>query len=181
VFSRGDTDCSIGLTAAHVVAQLEALGGVTLCENDDCDRDGAMTWIAPPAVCSAAARFRRAGNLAAMFERSNGSTAVHPDAAIVCIGGTPQRPTAVWNEDWAAAVLTSPPVNRVLFLPRKPTSPVLFDLRGGLPITPPVTYGDTSRGEDVGPYASSPPDLEPGVPYGVTIASSRVTLSFELR
>ncbi len=40
VFERGDGNCSLATTAADVVAHLAGLGGASLCDNDDCDRDG---------------------------------------------------------------------------------------------------------------------------------------------
>lgn len=42
-FARGDSNCSLTLTAADVVAQVRGLGGSPICDNDDCDRDGSVT------------------------------------------------------------------------------------------------------------------------------------------
>jgi hypothetical protein len=39
-YARGDANCSVLRSAADVVAQLVALGGDTICDNDDCDLDG---------------------------------------------------------------------------------------------------------------------------------------------
>jgi hypothetical protein len=39
-FERGDTDCSVAMNAADVVTNVRGLGGLSTCDNDDCDRDG---------------------------------------------------------------------------------------------------------------------------------------------
>ena len=50
-FARGDATCSVTLSAADVLAEVRALGGNSVCGNDDCDRDGTLT----PADASCAA------------------------------------------------------------------------------------------------------------------------------
>ncbi len=42
-FPRGDADCSAQLSAVDLVAAVRGAGGASLCGNDDCDRDGAVT------------------------------------------------------------------------------------------------------------------------------------------
>src|SRR5438309_1751298 len=42
-FARGDATCNLALSASDVVAELQALGGTSVCHNDDCDRDGSLT------------------------------------------------------------------------------------------------------------------------------------------
>ncbi len=50
--ARGDADCSVALTAADVVASVLAFAEESVCDNDDCDRDGELT----PADIDCAAR-----------------------------------------------------------------------------------------------------------------------------
>jgi IPT/TIG domain len=42
-FPRGDSDCNVLRTAADVVAATRGFGGMSSCQNDDCDRDGEVT------------------------------------------------------------------------------------------------------------------------------------------
>ena len=55
LYARGDATCSLTLTAADVVAEIRALGGASLCGNDDCNRDGAVT--AADVECAATCLF----------------------------------------------------------------------------------------------------------------------------
>jgi len=42
-FPRGDADCSADVVAADLPLGLRAIGGSSVCDNDDCDRDGEVT------------------------------------------------------------------------------------------------------------------------------------------
>jgi hypothetical protein len=55
VFARGDADCSIIMNSSDVVATVRALGGMSACANDDCDRDGDVD--AADAGCAARCLF----------------------------------------------------------------------------------------------------------------------------
>lgn len=52
---RGDATCSGDLTAADLVAALRGVGGDSICDADDCDRDGAVT--AADVTCAAGCLF----------------------------------------------------------------------------------------------------------------------------
>lgn len=54
-YSRGDAVCNLHLAAADVVAEVQALGGASVCHNDDCDRDGSLT--AADVSCAATCLF----------------------------------------------------------------------------------------------------------------------------
>jgi len=54
-FDRGDADCSVGVSAADLVAAVRGLGGTSTCGNDDCDRDGMVT--AADILCTAGCLF----------------------------------------------------------------------------------------------------------------------------
>lgn len=43
VYPRGDADCSARLSAVDLTAAVRGAGGSSVCGNDDCDRDGAVT------------------------------------------------------------------------------------------------------------------------------------------
>lgn len=43
VYPRGDADCSLRWTAVDAVATVRGVGGASVCGNDDCDRDGAVS------------------------------------------------------------------------------------------------------------------------------------------
>ena len=55
LYSRGDANCDVTHSAADVVAEVRALGGASVCSNDDSDRDGTVT--AADAVCAAGCLF----------------------------------------------------------------------------------------------------------------------------
>jgi hypothetical protein len=54
-FPRGDSDCSAIVTAADIVGTLRASSGASVCDNDDCDRDGRITGA--DATCAARCLF----------------------------------------------------------------------------------------------------------------------------
>lgn len=74
-FARGDADCSRTLRAADVIATLRGLAGEGSCNNDDCDRDGAVT--AGDAACAATCLFGRC----AVPPNAPRVTGVAPDSA----------------------------------------------------------------------------------------------------
>lgn len=104
-----------------------------------------------------------------------------PDAAVVCVTGNAARPTIDWHGPWADAIL-SQSVDRVRLIrtPIGGNPATLFDLTSDGAISPPVVYGDTSQGVDIGPFAdSTPPDLESGENYTVNVDG--IGLRFERR
>jgi hypothetical protein len=146
-YARGDALCSLRPTAADVVAEIQALGGVSVCNNDDCDRDGRVT--AADVQCAATCLFGRC----AVPAHAPAVTAVAADSApgIVPLSGirmgggnfgSPDRVKRVTIGGREAAVVSFDPDSGVLEvvvpagLPPGPADVVVFDGDlGGAPTT----------------------------------------------
>lgn len=152
---RGDASCGAALTAADLVATARALGGVSSCGNDDCDRDGALT---PADLACAAGCLFRACPVPAHAPRATG---IDADSAPEIVPGSVVR-LAVANlgpldankrvtvngleaevvEQTAAELLVALPVD----LPTGPAELVVIDgdLAGApiaIEVAPPVPLG----------------------------------------
>src|SRR5512135_965648 len=42
-YRRGDADCNLEVSVADIVAVVQGLTAHSICDNDDCDRDGQVT------------------------------------------------------------------------------------------------------------------------------------------